>query len=189
MAITGEMQATSFTRMDESTREQGMRIVAEEIEQLPEAVEPVIEMLEQLARVNNGFGADQQTHSLQTAARAQVAGVDEELVVAALCHDVGKVISVLNHPRIAAEIRRPYVRDKVFHMVAAHQDFLGRHCFEILGLDPAARERDRGEPWYELAETFAEVYDQTSFDPEGSIPSLSHFEPMVRRVLAVPRRA
>jgi predicted HD phosphohydrolase len=145
-------------------------------------------MLEQLGDITDGFALDQLSHSLQTAARAELAGADEEVIVASLVHDVGKVISVPNHPKIAAEILRPYVSDDVFHMIAAHQDFQGRHYYEHLGMDPDAREQYRGEPWYDLAERFADEWDQTSFDPDGPMPPLEHFEPMVRRVFATPHR-
>jgi predicted HD phosphohydrolase len=47
-------------------------------------------------------------------------------VFAALCHDVGKAISVPNHPAIAAEILKPYVRPEVYEMIRVHQDFQGR---------------------------------------------------------------
>jgi len=71
-------------------------------------------MLASLADITDGFAVDQLTHSLQTATRAEEAGADDEVVVAALCHDIGKSVSVLNHPKIAAEILRPYVRPEVF---------------------------------------------------------------------------
>ena len=50
---------------------------------------------------------------LQTATRAERAGADDEMIVASLCHDIGKVVSVANHPGIAAEILKPYVRSEV----------------------------------------------------------------------------
>jgi len=69
--------------------------------------------------VVDGFGVDQLTHCLQTATRAEQAGADDELVVASLCHDIGKAVMVPNHPRIAAEILRPYVRPEVTAAIAA----------------------------------------------------------------------
>ena len=62
------------------------------------------------SEITDGFAVDQLVHSLQTATRAEEAGADDEVVVASLCHDIGKAVSVPNHPRIAAEILRPYVR-------------------------------------------------------------------------------
>ncbi|MCX6512568.1 MAG: HD domain-containing protein [Actinobacteria bacterium] len=164
--------AQSFTAMDHSTREQWMTI----------AGEPVANQ----SRVAD-LAIDQRKHCLQTATRAQRAGADEEMIVASLCHDIGKVISVANHPRIAAEILKPYVRDEVYRVITAHQDFQGRHYYEHLGMDPNSREQYRGEAWFELAATFADDWDQSSFDPDYDTESLEYFEPLVRRVFATPR--
>ena len=154
----------------------------------PRVATAVLAMLESLSSVTDGFAVDQLTHCLQTAARAEEAGADEEVIVAALLHDVGKAISVPNHPRIAAEILRPYVREEVAMMIEVHQDFQGRHYYHHLGLDPNARDQYVGQPWYALAERFADEWDQTSFDPDGPIPPLEHFAPMVQRVFASPHR-
>ena len=98
-----------------------------------------------LGEVTDGFAVDQLRHSLQTATRAERAGADDDMVVAALCHDIGKYVSVPNHPRIAAEILRPYVRDEVVDVIRTHQDFQGRHYYHHFGGDPDAREQYRGE--------------------------------------------
>ena len=178
--------ATSFRRMDESTAEQWATIGAETFEHQDRVATTVLEMLEALAKVTDGFAVNQLTHSLQTATRAEEGGADAEMVVASLCHDIGKFISVPNHPRIAAEILRPYVRDEVFHVILAHQDFQGRHYYHHFGGDPNAREQYRGEPWFALGERFADEWDQTSFDPDYPTKPLSHFEPLVREVFSKP---
>jgi predicted HD phosphohydrolase len=93
---------------------------------------------------------------------------------------------VPNHPRIAAEILRPYVRDEVFHVVRTHQDFQGRHYYHHFGGDPEARDQYRDEAWFALGERFADEWDQTSFDPDYPTKPLSHFEPAVREVFGQP---
>jgi predicted HD phosphohydrolase len=176
----------TFTRMDESTAEQWQDIIVESIEAQPEVADHVLAMLVALADMTFAFAVDQLTHSLQTATRAEEAGADPELVVASLCHDIGKAVSVPNHPRIAAEILRPYVREEVFHMIENHQDFQGRHYYEHLNMDPDARRRHEGQPWYELTARFADDWDQLSFDPDYPTLPLEHFEPLVREVFARP---
>lgn len=42
----------------------------------------------------------------------------------------------------------------------------------------------RAEPWFPLGERFAEIYDQTAFDPDYDTFPLEHFEPLVRKVFA-----
>ena len=134
----------TFTRMDESTDEQWQVIVHETMANQPRVAEQVLAMLRSLADITDGFAVDQLIHSLQTATRAEEDGADEEMVVASLCHDIGKAVSVLNHPRIAAEILRPYVRDEIFRVIEAHQDFQGRHYYGHLNMDPEARQQYRG---------------------------------------------
>jgi predicted HD phosphohydrolase len=168
--------------MDESTAAQWQEIVVETMEHQPRVADRVLGLLASLEEITDGFAVDQLVHSLQTATRAEEAGASTEVVVASLCHDIGKAVSVMNHPRIAAEILRPYVSDETFHMILAHQDFQGRHYYEYLGQDPNARDQYVGEPWFALAEQFADDWDQTSFDPEYPTKPLSHFEPMVREV-------
>jgi len=173
-----------FTRMDESTAEEWAAIGAETVRDQALVAEHVLEMLRSLKAIVAGFNVDQLTHSLQTATRAERAGADQEMVVASLCHDIGKAVSIPNHPRIAAEILRPYVRDEVYHVIRTHQDFQGRHYFHHFGGDPTARDRYRGEQWFALGEQFADEWDQTSFDDAYDTLALEHFEPAVRAVFA-----
>ncbi len=177
---------TSFTSMDVSTPEQWAVIGAETRQHQGRVADSVLALLESLADVVDGFAVDQLTHCLQTATRAERAGADDEWVVASLCHDIGKAVSVPNHPRIAAEILRPYVRPEITAVIATHQDFQGRHYYHHFGLDPDVRVRYRDEDWYALAERFADEWDQNSFDPDFPTERLSHFEPKVRAVFGNP---
>jgi predicted HD phosphohydrolase len=170
--------------MDVSTREQWSEIIERTIEAQPRVARQILAMVKGLSDISDGFSVDQMQHALQTATRAERDGQDEQVIVASLLHDVGKLISVPNHPRIAAEILKPYVRHDVYCMVTFHQDFQGRYYYEHLGMDPNLREQHRGEPWYDLAERFADQYDQKAFDPQYDAESLEHFEPMLVNVFA-----
>ena len=108
--------ATTFTRMDQSTAEQWAVIGAETYEHQGRVAERVLGMLRSLADITDGFAVDQLTHSLQTATLAERAGADEEMVFASLLHDIGKSVSVPNHPEIAAAIIKPYVRPDVYNV-------------------------------------------------------------------------
>jgi len=176
----------SFTRMDESTAEQWAVIGAETTANQPRVADEIIGMLRRLEGVTDGFNTNQLVHALQTATLAERAGADDEVIVASLCHDIGKLISVFNHPGIAAEILKPYVRDDVAQMIRAHQDFQGRHYYQHFGGDTNARDKYVGASWYALAEQFADEWDQVAFDPEGPYEPLEHFEPLVRKVFAAP---
>lgn len=178
----------TFTRMDESSRADWERIAHESVDAWALVPDRILDLLRSLADIRCGFAVDQLAHALQTATRAERAGADDDVVVAALCHDIGKAISEPNHPAVAAELLRPYVRDEVTWMVEVHQDFQGRHYYAHLGKDPGAREQHRGHPAYDLAERFADEWDQTAFDPAYDTEPLEHFEPLVRRTFAAPRR-
>ena len=141
---TSTTHRTSFTRMDVSTRDEWMVIGTETVNNQVRVADRVLGMLESLSDVYDGFGVDQLTHGLQTATRAERAGADDEMVVASLCHDIGKAVCVPNHPRIAAEILRPYVRPEVTAAIAAHQDFQGRHYYHHFGMDPDMQGRVPG---------------------------------------------
>ncbi len=177
---------TTFTRMDESTAEQWAVIGKETMEHQGRVADRVLGMLRSLSDLTDGFAVDQLTHSLQTATRAERAGADDEVVVASLCHDIGKAVSVPNHPLIAAEILKSYVSDDVYQMIRAHQDFQGRHYYHHFGGDPDAREQYRGQPWFALAEQFADEWDQVAFDPDYDTLPLEHFEARVREVFGHP---
>ncbi len=178
---------STFSRMDESTREQWNRIAVESVDDWANVPDRMLGMLRDLAGVTNGFAVDQLTHVCQTAARAERAGADHEVVAAALCHDIAKAVSEPNHPAVAAALLQPYVRPEVVWMVQVHQDFQGRHYYQFLGKDPEARRQYADHPAYELAERFADEWDQTSFDPDYDTPPLEHFEPLVREIFSAPR--
>jgi predicted HD phosphohydrolase len=181
--------ASTFTRMDESTAEEWAHIGAETNRNQGRVADRILDLLRSLDHVVDGFATDQLTHCLQTATRAERAGADDEVVFASLLHDVGKAISVPNHPAIGAEIIRPYVRDDVYHMIRTHQDFQGRHYYHHFGGDRTLRDQYRDEPWFALTEQFTDEWDQTSFDPDYDTLPLEHFEPLVRRLTArVARR-
>ena len=177
----------SFRRMDESTAEQWGEIGKQTFLNQGRVADRILMLLRSLEEITDGFICDQLTHSLQTATRAERDGADTEVIVASLCHDIGKAISVPNHPAIGAEIIKPYVREEVYKAILAHQDFQGRHYYHHFGKDTNARDQYDGEEWYSLAERFADEWDQTSFDPDYDTLPLEHFEPMVREVFGSPK--
>jgi predicted HD phosphohydrolase len=158
-------------------------------EDLLEVPDRILAVLRATDELMQGFLISQLAHGLQTATLAERAGADLDMVVGALCHDMGKFISNANHPAIAAEMIRPWVSDEVYWVVKVHQDFEGLHYFARVGLDPMMRNKHAGHPYYALAERFADEWDQNAFDPDYPNLPLEHFEPMVREVFSrLPRR-
>jgi gamma-butyrobetaine dioxygenase len=73
-----------------------------------------------------GEAVDQRTHALQTAERAALAGDDDELVIAAVLHDIGRAAPVradypgLPHEAAGAAFARDRVGDGVAWLIAQH---------------------------------------------------------------------
>jgi predicted HD phosphohydrolase len=156
--------------------------------QRSEAPRQIMDNLARLGELTLGFAADQLTHSLMCATLARRSGASDEEVVAALCHDMGKLFSVPNHGPIAAEMLKPYVSEEIYQAIYWHQDFQGEHYFAFLGKDPRARDRFRQEPWYDFAAKLVDEWDAPAFDPEFAADPLESFAPEVERVFARPKR-
>ena len=143
----------------------------------------VLTALQRLDTSLEGYRVNRLVHSLQTASRAEAAGADEELVVAALLHDMGDDLAPYNHAAFAAAILRPYVREEVAWVIAQHGLFQTYHYAHHLGGDRHGRDRFKDHPWYASCVAFCE-WDQASFDPDYATPPLSHFEARVRRIFS-----
>lgn len=178
-----------FTTMLEGTKDDWSHIAQEHMKyQVSAAPQQIMESLRRLESIEVGFGANQLVHSLMTATLARRDGATDEEVVAALCHDIGKLMSIPNHGAIAAEILKPYVSDDLYWTIKYHQDFQGKYYYEHLGMDKDARERFRGEPWFATAEKLVDRWDAPAFDPAYDVDSLESFEPEVIRVFSKPKR-
>ena len=71
---------------------------------------------------------------------------------------------------------------------AGHND-QGYYFFHHLGLDRNMRDDFRGHPYWKDCAEFCEKYDQNSFDPGYETFPLPHFESLVRKVFAEPRKS
>ena len=176
-------QNAGFTRMDQSSREEWMLIGRATMEAQAKVPLQMLSMLRSLEGFHAGFGVDQLHHSLHTATLAKRANASDEIVLAALCHDVGKVVSIPNHGPIAAEMLKPYVSKDAYHVLRTHQDFQLRHYGAHSGMSPTGRDQYRGESWFALAEQFTDEWDQNAFDPSYPVLPLEEFEPLVTKYL------
>ncbi|MFC6686353.1 HD domain-containing protein [Jhaorihella thermophila] len=85
-------------------------------------------------------------HSLQAATRAWEDGADEEIIVAALVHDIGDTLSPYNHGELAAAMMKPYVSERTHWILKHHCVFQGYYYNHHLGGDRHAREKYRDSP-------------------------------------------
>lgn len=179
------MQTVGFTRMDQGTAEDYAFLGGLWVDHKnAHLVDNVLGLLKQMQGPTLGYQIDRYEHSLQSATRAQRDGADEEMVVAALLHDIGDVIAPDNHSQLAAAVLRPYVSERTHWIVEHHGIFQGYYFWHFEGRDRNARERYRGHPHFEACADFCARWDQTSFDPDYDTLPLEVFEPMVRRLFA-----
>ena len=179
----------NFTRMQDSTHADWQLIAGEFRHFADSLADRVACHLQLLAGDYGGFPVDRLTHSLQTATRALRAGRDEEYVVCALLHDIGDTLGTFNHPDIAAAILQPFVSEANHWMVRHHGIFQGHYFFHHIGLDRDLRDQFRASEHYELTVEFCELFDSPAFDPAAETLPITEFMPMLKRVLAQPRRS
>ena len=174
----------SFRRLEDGTREDYLLLDESERRYAENLGERVLESLKKLDHSLFGYPVTRLQHSLQTATRAVRDGADEEMVIAALLHDIGDELAPYNHSEMAAAILRPYVRPEVAWIVEHHGLFQNYYYVHHLGGDRHARERLREHPWYDACVHFCAAWDQSSFDPDYRHERLEFFEPLVRRIFA-----
>ena len=174
----------SFTSMSEGTRADYELLERLETQFAAQTADRILEHLRRLAGSLAGYRVDRLEHSLQTATRAHLDGADEEMVIAALLHDIGDLLSPHNHSELAAAVLRPYVSERTCWVVRQHGLFQSYYYAHHFGGDRHARDRYRDHPWYQAAVDFCHRWDQPSFDPEYPSLPLEYFEPMVRRIFA-----
>jgi predicted HD phosphohydrolase len=174
----------SFRRMEDGTREDYLLLDESERQYAQGLADRVLESMRKLDHSLFGFRVTRLQHSLQTATRALRDGADDDLVFAALLHDIGDEIAPYNHSEMAAAIVRPYVRPEVAWIVEHHGLFQNYYYVHHLGGDRNARDRLRDHPWYAACVHFCAAWDQSSFDPDYPNESLEFFTPLVRRMFA-----
>ncbi len=180
--MTDKNYKASWTRMEDATQEEFMAIMDFEDEYNTELVNRLVAQLKELDEPWTAYPVNRLQHSLQSATRAYDDNADEELVVAALLHDIGDIVAPYNHGEVAAAILKPYVSEKVHWIVQHHCVFQGYYYNHHLGGDRNAREKYKYSPYYEDCKYFCHNYDQNAFDPAYPTQPLEFFIPMLQRM-------
>jgi predicted HD phosphohydrolase len=183
---TGTGKIVSFQRMEDGTREDYEFLDRSEREYALGLPDTILGALEKLDHTLQGYPVSRLEHSLQAATRALRDGADDDLVAAALIHDVGDELAPYNHAEIAAGILRPYVRPEVTWIVEQHGLFQSYYYAHHSGGNRHGRDRFRDHPWYQACRDFCANWDQCSFDPRYEWQPLSSFEPLIRRIFTRP---
>ena len=180
------METVSFTRMSDGTKADYDLLHREEEAFKAGLADRILEHLRLLEHSTGGYQITRLDHSLQTATRAAEDGADADWIVTALLHDVGDMLSPMNHDTVAAAILAPYVRAECTWVLRHHGLFQLKYYGEHVGQDPDGRDRFKDHPNYAACVAFCERWDQTSFDPAYPTRNLESFEPMVRQVFSRP---
>lgn len=178
----------SFTRMADGTKEDYELLARLEEEYNKTLPDRLLAAVEALKDSLSGYQVSRYEHSLQSATRAYRNGESEEMVVAALLHDIGDVLAPYSHGEMVAAILKPFMSAKTCWIVKYHGLFQQYYYAHYFGEDRNARDRFKDHPWYEDCVRFCEEYDQNCFDPNYESLPLSFFEPMVRRIFSQPPR-
>ncbi len=180
------MKKVNFTRMIDGTKEEYAYL--DELEQayIAELPDRLMTALGRLENTLSGYQISRLQHSLQSASRAHRAGESEELVIAALLHDIGDELAPNSHSELAAAILRPYVSEKTYWIIKHHGLFQMYYYAHNCGGDRNARDKFKDHKWFADAVQFCENYDQNCFDPAYDCLTLDFFEPMLRRFFKQP---
>ena len=178
------MKKVSFTEMKHGTKEDYLFLEKHEKNYVSKTADRILKYMSGLTKTLEGYPVSRLEHSLQSATKALKAGEDEEMIVAALLHDIGDELAPMNHSEYAAAILKPYVSEKTHWIVERHGEFQTYYYAHHLGGDRNKREKYKGHKYYQATIDFCEKYDQGCFDPNYQSLPLEHFGPMVRRIFS-----
>ncbi len=178
------MDKVKFTEMKHGTKEDYLLLDKHEKKYIEGTADRILKFMSGLTETLEGYQVSRLEHSLQSATKALRAGENEEIIVAALLHDIGDELAPLNHSEYAAAVLKPYVSEKTHWIVEKHGEFQLYYYAHHLGGDRNKREKYKNHKYYQATIDFCEKYDQSSFDPDYNSLPLEHFEPMVRKIFS-----
>jgi predicted HD phosphohydrolase len=183
------MNQVKFSQMKDGDKQDYDLLANCEDEFIEGTAERVIRVLKGLDSSFSGYKVSRLEHSLQAASRAMRENAEEEMVVAALLHDIGDEIAPLNHSELAASVLKPFVSEKTRWIVEKHGLFQTYYYNHHYGKDRNLRDQFKGHEFYEDTINFCHRWDQSSFDPNYDTISLDDFIPLVGKVFSrVPYR-
>ena len=178
------MKKVSFTEMKNGTKDDYLFLDRHEKNFASKTADRILKFMSGLTETLEGYQISRLEHSLQSATRAYKNGESEEMVVAALLHDIGDELAPMNHSEYAAAILKPYVSERTHWIVEKHGEFQMFYYALHLGGDKNKRDKYKGHKYYQATIDFCEKYDQNSFDPDYKSLPLDFFKPMVKKIFS-----
>ena len=178
------MNKVKFTEMKHGTKEDYLLLDKHEKKYVEETPDRILKFMSGLTETLEGYQVSRLEHSLQSATKALKAGEDEEIIVAALLHDIGDELAPMNHSEYAAAILKPYVSEKTHWIIEKHGEFQMYYYAHHLGGNRNKRDKYKNHKYYQDTINFCEKYDQSSFDPNYKSLPLEFFQPMVKKIFS-----
>tara|TARA_Y100000748_G_scaffold68063_1_gene55448 strand:- start:1306 stop:1860 length:555 start_codon:yes stop_codon:yes gene_type:complete len=176
------MDKVNFTQMKDGSKEDYLLLDKHEKKYIEGTADRLLKFMSGLNSTLEGYKISRLEHSLQTATRALNDKAGDEMIVAALFHDIGDELAPLNHAEYAAAVLKPYVSEKTRWIVEKHGEFQMYYYAHHLGGNRNQREKYRDHKYYQETIDFCEKWDQKSFDPNFKSLSLKEFEPFVKKI-------
>ena len=178
------MKEVNFIQMKDGTKEDYLLLSKHEKKFIESTTDRTIKFMSGLTKTLEGYKINRLEHSLQTATRALNDKANDEMIVAALLHDIGDELAPLNHSEYAAAVLKPYVSEKTHWIVEKHGEFQMYYYAHHLGGNKNQRDKYKGHKYYQDTLEFCENWDQKSFDPNFRSMSLKEFEPFVKKIFS-----
>tara|TARA_B100001559_G_scaffold318977_1_gene327233 strand:+ start:1267 stop:1824 length:558 start_codon:yes stop_codon:yes gene_type:complete len=178
------MKKVSFTEMKKGTKKDYLFLDKHEKNFASKTADRILKFLSRLTETLEGYQVSRLEHSLQSATRAHKNGENEEMIVAALIHDIGDELAPMNHSEYAAAILKPYVSEKTHWIIEKHGEFQMFYYAHHLGGNKNKRDKYKSHKYYQDTVDFCEKYDQNSFDPNYKSYPLDFFKPLVKKIFS-----
>ena len=148
------MNTVKFTEMKSGTKDDYLLLDKYEQDYINGTADRVINFISGLNSTLEGYKITRLEHSLQTATRAFNDKASEEMIVAALLHDIGDELAPLNHSEYAASVLKPFVSEKTHWIIEKHGEFQMYYYAHHLGGNRNQRDKYKDHKYYEDALSF-----------------------------------
>ena len=178
------MSQVKFTEMKNGSKEDYLLLDKHEKKFAENTGERLLKFMSTLDDTLEGYKVTRLEHSLQTATRALKDKADDEMIVAALFHDIGDELAPLNHSEYAAAVLKPYVSEKTHWIIEKHGEFQMYYYAHHLGGNRNQRDKYKGHKYFLDTINFCEKWDQSSFDPNFKSLNIEDFRPFVQKIFS-----
>jgi len=178
------MKSVNFNEMKNGSKEDYLLLNKHEKKYIEGTADRLIKFMSGLSNTLEGYRITRLEHSLQTATRALNDKAVDEMIVAALLHDIGDELAPLNHSEYAAAVLKPYVSERTHWLVEKHGEFQMYYYAHHLEGNRNQRDKYKGHKYYQDTIDFCENWDQKSFDPNYKSSTLKDFEPYVKKIFS-----